>query len=63
MIVSDATREILHSDGKTLIVMCSTLGQETIVMETIEAGTIDFIVKPPHAKDVLAIVKKILSEN
>lgn len=58
----DATREILRSDNKALVVMCSALGQETMVMEAIEAGAVDFIVKPPRAEDVLAVVKKVLGE-
>lgn len=59
----DATREILRNDAKALVVMCSALGQETMVMEAIEAGAVDFIVKPPRAEDVLAVVKKVLGEN
>lgn len=59
----DATREILRGDSKALVVMCSALGQETMVMEAIEAGAVDFIVKPPRAEDVLAVVKKVLGEG
>jgi two-component system chemotaxis response regulator CheY len=59
----DATREILRGDGRALVVMCSALGQETMVMEAIEAGAVDFIVKPPRAEDVLAVVKKVLGET
>jgi len=59
----DATREILRNDSKALVVMCSALGQETMVMEAIEAGAVDFIVKPPRAEDVLAVVKKVLGTN
>ncbi len=59
----DATREILRGDGRALVVMCSALGQETMVMEAIEAGAVDFIVKPPRAEDVLAVVKKVLGEG
>ncbi len=59
----DATREILRNDSKALVVMCSALGQETMVMEAIEAGAVDFIVKPPRAEDVLAVVKKVLGEG
>jgi two-component system chemotaxis response regulator CheY len=58
----DATREILRNDNRALVVMCSALGQETMVMEAIEAGAVDFIVKPPRAEDVLAVVKKVLGE-
>jgi two-component system chemotaxis response regulator CheY len=59
----DATREILRNDAKALVVMCSALGQETMVMEAIEAGAVDFIVKPPRAEDMLAVVKKVLGEG
>lgn len=59
----DATREILRADNKALVVMCSALGQETMVMEAIEAGAVDFIVKPPRAEDVLAVVKKVLGDE
>lgn len=58
----DATREILRGDARAVVVMCSALGQETMVMEAIEAGAVDFIVKPPRAEDVLAVVKKVLGE-
>lgn len=59
----DATREILRGDSKAVVVMCSALGQETMVMEAIEAGAVDFIVKPPRADDVLAVVKKVLGDT
>jgi two-component system, chemotaxis family, chemotaxis protein CheY len=58
----EATREILRGDPKAVVVMCSALGQEALVMEAIEAGAMDFIVKPPRAEDVLAVVKKVLGE-
>ena len=58
----EATREIVKHDPKAVVVMCSALGQEALVMEAIEAGAMDFIVKPPRAEDVLAVVKKVLGE-
>jgi two-component system, chemotaxis family, chemotaxis protein CheY len=59
----EATREILRTEPKAVVVMCSALGQEAMVMEAIEAGAMDFIVKPPRAEDVLAVVQKVLGEN
>ena len=56
----DATREIVKLDPKAVIVMCSALGQESLVMEAIEAGASDFVVKPFRAEDVLAVVRKVL---
>jgi len=57
----EATKEILAADGKATIIMCSALGQESLVMEAIEAGAADFIVKPFKADDVLAVVAKVLA--
>ena len=58
----DATREIVQLDPNAVVVMCSALGQESLVMEAIEAGATDFIVKPFRGEDVLAVVKKVLGE-
>ena len=59
----EATREIVKADPKAVVIMCSALGQEAMVMEAIEAGAVDFIVKPPRAEDVLSVVKKVLGEG
>jgi len=58
----DATREIVQLDPGAVVIMCSVLGQESLVMEAIEAGATDFIVKPFRGEDVLAVVKKVLGE-
>ncbi|SRR6266702_8034537 len=56
----EATRDIVKLDPKAVVVMCSALGQESLVMEAIEAGASDFIVKPFRGEDVLSVVKKVL---
>ena len=58
----EATREIVKNDPRAVIVMCSALGQESLVMEAIEAGASDFIVKPFKSEDVLSVVKKVLGD-
>ncbi|MEL6340669.1 MAG: response regulator [Myxococcota bacterium] len=57
----EATKEILASDKDAVIVMCSALGQESLVMEAIEAGAADFVVKPFKANEVQRVVQKVLS--
>ncbi len=57
----EATREIIAVDRNALIVMCSALGQEALVMEAIEAGAADFIVKPFRPEEVQRVVQKVLS--
>ena len=59
----EATKEILIESPKAVIVMCSALGQESLVMEAIEAGAADFIVKPFKAEDVLKVVRKVLGDG
>ncbi len=59
----DATREIVKYDANAVIVMCSALGQEQLVMEAIEAGAADFIVKRFNADEVLKVVRKVLGEG
>ena len=57
----DAVREILQIDPGAAIVMCSALGQEPLVVESIAAGARDFIVKPFSADKVLEVVDAVLS--
>jgi two-component system chemotaxis response regulator CheY len=43
--------------------MCSALGQETLVMEAIQAGARDFIVKPFKPEAVLTTLRKVLEKE
>ena len=58
----EATREIVDTSPGAVVVMCSALGQESLVMEAIEAGASDFVVKPFKGEDVLGVVRKVLGE-
>lgn len=57
----EATREIVKQDPAAVVVICSALGQESLVMEAIEAGASDFIIKPFKADRVIQVVRKALS--
>jgi two-component system chemotaxis response regulator CheY len=57
----EATKEILRIDPGATIVICSALGQEALVVESIAAGARDFIVKPFAADKVLAVLETVLS--
>ena len=54
-----ATRQILALDPQAIIVMCSALGQEALVLESIAAGARDFIVKPFTPDKVLRVLEAI----
>lgn len=56
----EAAREITNIDREARIIMCSALGQESLVMEAIDAGARDFIVKPFKAEKVQEVVNRVL---
>ena len=47
-------------DSNAKVVMCSAMGQQAMVIEAIQAGARDFIVKPFQADRVLEAVKKVI---
>jgi two-component system, chemotaxis family, chemotaxis protein CheY len=59
----DATRDIVRADAQARVVICSALGQEAQVLEALEAGAADFLVKPFRAEEVLSVVRKVLGEE
>lgn len=58
----EAVKEIVSIDKDARIVMCSALGQDSLIMEAIEAGAKDFIVKPFKAEKVVEIVKRVVED-
>ncbi|HEV7495157.1 MAG TPA: response regulator [Baekduia sp.] len=55
-----ALREIIAVDPSAKVVMCSALGQESKVLESIKLGAKDFVVKPFQVDRVLSAVEKAL---
>ena len=47
-------------DGGAKVIMCSAMGQQAMVIESIQAGAKDFIVKPFQAERVIEAVKKVV---
>ncbi len=56
----EAVRKIKEIDPNAKIIMCSAMGQQAMVIESIQAGAIDFIVKPFQHDRVIEAVKKVL---
>ena len=55
-----ALKDIKANDAGAKVIMCSAMGQQAMVIESIQSGARDFIVKPFQADRVLEAVQKVL---
>jgi two-component system chemotaxis response regulator CheY len=55
----EALQQITSEDPDARVVMCSALGQEALVIEAVQAGAKDFIVKPFKEERVLDVVRRV----
>ena len=60
MDVIEAVKAIKEFDPAAKVIMCSAMGQQSMVMDAIKAGAKDFIVKPFQADRVLEAINKVL---
>ena len=56
----DAVREIMKIAPHAKVLMCSAMGQQALVVEAIQAGAMDFVVKPFQPSRVLEAVQRVL---
>jgi len=56
----EAVREIVKLDPDAKVLMCSAMGQQALVVEAIQAGAKDFVVKPFQPSRVLEAVQRVL---
>ena len=55
-----ALKAIRTIDPNATVIMCSAMGQQAMVIEAIQSGAKDFIVKPFQAERVIEAVKKVI---
>ncbi|MBQ9928065.1 MAG: response regulator [Lachnospiraceae bacterium] len=55
-----ALKNIKAADSGAMVIMCSAMGQQAMVIEAIQGGAKDFIVKPFQPDRVLEAVKKVV---
>ncbi|MHB8157669.1 MAG: response regulator [Desulfocucumaceae bacterium] len=59
----EAVKEIRAVDPSASIIMCSAMGQQSMVMDAIQAGAKDFIVKPFQQDRLLQAIERVLSRG
>ena len=55
----EALQDIMAEDPQARVVMVSALGQDSLVLEAVEAGARDFIVKPFKEEKVIDVIRRI----
>ncbi|MFC5541241.1 response regulator [Ureibacillus suwonensis] len=55
-----ALKKIKEIDPNAVVIMCSAMGQQAMVIDAIQAGAKDFIVKPFQADRVIEAIKKAI---
>ncbi|PSL43948.1 two-component system chemotaxis response regulator CheY [Salsuginibacillus halophilus] len=56
----EALKEIKALDSNATVIMCSAMGQQSMVIDAIQAGAKDFIVKPFQADRVMEAINKAM---
>ncbi len=58
-----ALKTIIAEDPRAKIIMCSAMGQQAMVIQAIQSGAKDFIVKPFQPKRVLEAINKLTAQE
>lgn len=56
-----ALQEIMKADSGAKVIMCSALGQQKLIIQSIQLGAKDFIVKPFKPERIVGAIKKALN--
>lgn len=59
----EAVKAIRSTDSSASIIMCSAMGQQSMVMDAIQAGAKDFIVKPFQQDRLLQAIERVLTRK
>lgn len=59
----EALKNIRRIDEKAIVVMCSAVGQEAMILEAVQSGASDFIVKPFEPEHIVMAVQKYLGST
>lgn len=59
----EAVRKVMEVDSNAKIIICSAMGQQALVVEAMQAGARDFIIKPFQPTSVVEAIQKVEHEE
>ena len=58
----EALEEILKTDPEAKVIMCSTIGQQSMIIKSLEMGAMGFIVKPFEKNEFEATIRSVIGQ-
>ena len=58
----DILVDLLAEDENAKVIMCSAMGQESIILQAVQKGALDFITKPFRASDLIKMAETYLKQ-
>ncbi len=59
----DAVRQIVEADPRACIVMCTAMGQDTLISEALEAGARGYVIKPFTGSNLVTEIETALNRR
>lgn len=59
----EALKNIIFKDSRARVVVCSALGQKNLIMEALNAGAKDYVVKPFDKEFILTVADRAVNET
>jgi two-component system chemotaxis response regulator CheY len=54
----EALKQIVASDASAKVIMCSSMGQQSLIAEALKSGAKDFVIKPFQPQKVIEALSK-----
>ncbi|MFQ8897355.1 MAG: response regulator [[Clostridium] scindens] len=58
----EALEEILKTDPEAKVIMCSAIGQQSMIIKSLEMGAMGFIVKPLEKNEFEATIRSVIGQ-
>ena len=58
----EALEEILKTDPEAKVIMCSAIGQQSMIIKSLEMGAMGFIVKPFEKNEFEATIRGVIGQ-